>query len=547
MTTSVQSFNNIKMEAANELRKETIKDLRSVVTSHKGAIPLTNLEKDYVFLIGTPIPFKSMGFSSLEDMFSSMSADFRVKRSYGSSEIIIEEVANITTAHITELVSRQKTVKKAPVRKRFNKRTPRMRPIRENHPMRITRTIQQNGRSSTSRNYHGQSFSSATTSDRQRQDNHVPPLSSITFSDSKNHSFEVPHNFQKLARNSMINKRKRAVHSPDEKQSSSSSGSSSPVQGTAKKDLSDYTTLHGLKLSAYKTILFKMKNSVSLYCSTVKVDNHQYSTYPEELKSKDEAERLAAAIALKELKLNEKNRAAATKVMSDYTLVIDRIIEIIGDRTAGVFNIGVEKEYRSIYNESLPINWLKSMSNECSTVLIEKVDGKRSILYPKPKEQIRRTTTPERTAPSSTERTAPSPTERTAPSPTERTAPSPTERTAPLPTEVNPPDSKISTDRPDSSNSCISAKSISRSESTISPPPLVLPNEDTIDVFVTHVHRANDIVVRLADFSVSYNFLFVLSFFSFFTAHGFSKVTKTKLVHKSTHSSKSFIYFVSVL
>ncbi|XP_022243059.1 tudor domain-containing protein 7-like isoform X2 [Limulus polyphemus] len=84
--------------------------LRSVLQSSKGGIIAANLEKDYADLVGEPIPFKQLGYSSLEDLFHDLSEFIKVSRT-PLGELKLQAVCDLSTRHIANLVARQKDSK----------------------------------------------------------------------------------------------------------------------------------------------------------------------------------------------------------------------------------------------------------------------------------------------------------------------------------------------------------------------------------------------------------------------------------------------------
>ncbi|KAM9314809.1 tudor domain-containing protein 7A-like [Pholidichthys leucotaenia] len=91
---------------------ESIKKiLRAVLQSSKDGISLHKLQSEYRSLCGEIIPVKKLGFSNLEDYLRSISSVVRLDYSMG--EVRCFATVCKETAHIAELVARQKTAKKS--------------------------------------------------------------------------------------------------------------------------------------------------------------------------------------------------------------------------------------------------------------------------------------------------------------------------------------------------------------------------------------------------------------------------------------------------
>ncbi|XP_072319544.1 tudor domain-containing protein 7A [Eucyclogobius newberryi] len=91
---------------------ESIKKmLRSVLQSSKNGVSITKVQAEYRSLCGETIPLKQLGFSSLEDYIRSIPSVVRLESHRGS--LVCFAAVCKETAHIAELVARQKNSKKA--------------------------------------------------------------------------------------------------------------------------------------------------------------------------------------------------------------------------------------------------------------------------------------------------------------------------------------------------------------------------------------------------------------------------------------------------
>ncbi|XP_028306396.1 LOW QUALITY PROTEIN: tudor domain-containing protein 7A [Gouania willdenowi] len=88
----------------------TKKMLRSLLLSSKDGVSLSALQSEYRSLCGEFIPLRKLGFSSLEDYLKSISSVVCLR--FHKGELRCFAVSNEDTAHIAELVARQKSIKK---------------------------------------------------------------------------------------------------------------------------------------------------------------------------------------------------------------------------------------------------------------------------------------------------------------------------------------------------------------------------------------------------------------------------------------------------
>ncbi|KZC05161.1 Tudor domain-containing protein 7 [Dufourea novaeangliae] len=102
----------------------------------------------------------------------------------------------------------------------------------------------------------------------------------------------------------------------------------------------------------------------------VKIGPHGYSSYPEEARTEDEAQKLAAQLAL--LDLNEKYGAPfRLQETRDKHIIKDRILFIIDAHPNGIFMHQVPIYYKTMYKEILPAIWEKIIE-ECPAIILEK-------------------------------------------------------------------------------------------------------------------------------------------------------------------------------
>uniref|UniRef100_A0A8C1KA38 Tudor domain containing 7 a n=1 Tax=Cyprinus carpio TaxID=7962 RepID=A0A8C1KA38_CYPCA len=95
------------------------KMLRAVLQSSKHGVAMTRLQGDYRALTGEIIPYRQFGHGSLESFLHSLPGVVRLERSSAGEVICFAGVCE-ETAHIAQLVARQKNVKKSGCSKLLN-------------------------------------------------------------------------------------------------------------------------------------------------------------------------------------------------------------------------------------------------------------------------------------------------------------------------------------------------------------------------------------------------------------------------------------------
>ncbi|XP_048827345.1 tudor domain-containing protein 7B-like isoform X1 [Brienomyrus brachyistius] len=88
------------------------KMLRAVLQSNKNGVSLSRLQSEYKSLTGEFIPHKQMGYPSLDSFLNSMPSVVKMERSR-TGEVVCFAAVCKETAHIAQLVARQRNAKKA--------------------------------------------------------------------------------------------------------------------------------------------------------------------------------------------------------------------------------------------------------------------------------------------------------------------------------------------------------------------------------------------------------------------------------------------------
>lgn len=101
---------------------------------------------------------------------------------------------------------------------------------------------------------------------------------------------------------------------------------------------------------------------------------HGYSSYPEEARSEDEAQKLAAKFAL--LDLTEKyGLSFSFNETKDKNVIKGRVLSIIDAHPNGIFMHQIPMYYKQQFEEILPGNWEKTIEASPEIILEKGVDN----------------------------------------------------------------------------------------------------------------------------------------------------------------------------
>ncbi|XP_025155538.1 tudor domain-containing protein 7 isoform X2 [Harpegnathos saltator] len=145
-----------------------------------------------------------------------------------------------------------------------------------------------------------------------------------------------------------------------------------------RKELATRATALDLPSPIYKMYMKKEKidpTRITIYAS-VKVGTHTFHTFPEDAKTGEEAEKIAARLALVNL-AKESSSPEVTTV--DIKLVKERILTIVTRHHSGVFMHQLPTYYNEQYGEALPQDWQR-ITEECADINKEKGVGNSTIL-----------------------------------------------------------------------------------------------------------------------------------------------------------------------
>ena len=91
-------------------KEDMKKQLRALLLSAPTALTVREIKRDYEDFVGDPIPFRKMGYTTIEDMMKDMDDAFRITWKNGT--MCVQPVAQASSVHIQNLVSKQKVTNK---------------------------------------------------------------------------------------------------------------------------------------------------------------------------------------------------------------------------------------------------------------------------------------------------------------------------------------------------------------------------------------------------------------------------------------------------
>lgn len=379
--------------ANHDLKESVLLNLRSVTQSCKGGVPFERLQRDYKDLLGSPIPYRELGYNSLEAFIRDIPRVIALKRN-NEGQLMAMGVADASTAHIVSLVSRQKSdTKKRPFRK------PAMSSgMRRNLTSRYT--FREGPRGSHSHYTSSNQYSKAPIPKSAKP---KPSKSPPTVQHSKPRTppepvparkYEIAPRFLKLKERKETNSVPRE-QSPPLSPSSALPGTSSvpsynssvipppravartlPVKHvdnyrtaqladlesarTAEEFIKIYSEIYNLA-PVYNSVLIGQKAKSKGFVATLKLGDKTYQSYPDIQPTK--------ALAYEEV---AKKAMAAIEEQKDYLkilpetpysnadeirILLGRIEEIVCEKPSGMFANGIVREYEEKFGEKLPLCW----------------------------------------------------------------------------------------------------------------------------------------------------------------------------------------------
>lgn len=317
-----------------DLRASVLLNLRSVTQSCKGGVPFERLQRDYRDLLGSPIPFRDLGYNSLEAFIRDIPDVISLSKS-SDGQLVAEGVPDASTAHIVSLVSRQKPDSR---KKTSFRKPPPHYGIRKTLSSRFT--FREGARGCHS-NYTAPPHQYSKSTNTKAKPPSKPPVPvqhskpRIPLDQVPSRKYEVAPRFLKLKETKNGSTPQELISPPINSSSSSSSLFVSetvetipppralarplpikpqPVENSrtehlkamesarsAKEFVDIYSKINNIE-PVYTTLLFGQKAKTRGYVSTLKLKDKTYRSYPEMKPTELEAEEEVALKAMADIK-----------------------------------------------------------------------------------------------------------------------------------------------------------------------------------------------------------------------------------------------------
>ncbi|XP_071440811.1 tudor domain-containing protein 7B-like [Hetaerina americana] len=132
----------------------------------------------------------------------------------------------------------------------------------------------------------------------------------------------------------------------------------------------------------YKIIpSFPKSKTKQIVCSIKVGPDHQFSSYPVECKTEDEAREVAAQVAVGGLERIYGLLGESLPITTDENLLIDRIAQMVHDHPYGLWSLQLPADYRNLHREILPDGWLDVLRTS-PLITIDHAVNDRIILLP---------------------------------------------------------------------------------------------------------------------------------------------------------------------
>ncbi|KAK8390364.1 hypothetical protein O3P69_010208 [Scylla paramamosain] len=310
--------------------------LKSVLTSFGGKLPMNKLNVEYKTVVGTDIPFKELKHSTLTKFLQSIPEILKLETRGG--QVFVSVVADKNIDMILRHVKEQKpeTAKAHPRKKKALSSAPRhlhsSRPVVPLHQWHYyigshVSMTKKNGRSYTTSTTNG----IATPCQNQKK---------------------LP-DFKHVSRPKVQAKK--------------------PAKKTFKQQLVEavQTLCDPSLMPTYNTVSFGKKKLD--WCTTIKIgDLLTVNSYPNSVKSREEAEEAASQKALQQLSQVAKMRQTAQHyTVTDYNVSIPRVKQLL-EKKSPVKRFwweAVQGMYWDVYQEKLPQDWITVVKSQNNTSL----------------------------------------------------------------------------------------------------------------------------------------------------------------------------------
>ncbi|CAB3239962.1 unnamed protein product [Arctia plantaginis] len=411
-------------------KEQVIQALRATLISVKGALTIKQCNRDYRELQGEWIPFKKLGYSSLDKLFLDVPG-FKVSQNGG--EWYVDAIASQETQHIATMVSRQKSNKKATPKlngpNRFPKKQGSWRKAsgytsnynnsyssqlyrpKGNTPYSNNYNYHKNNKYNQKSNETKISYTNAKQTTKSINDNvekasrgsnqltQIVRETNVHSEEFKlpmraNSESDVKHSTKVSASQRLSNLRER-LNTVDliPLQFPSSNNecleSSGPVTNVVLAltlepppdstssviKLEWYCKKLGLPEPVYKVHDLKPKHGAVTYDCTVKVGSYSASSYPDSSPSDELCKEVAAVKLLSKIESSESGNVPT----SSSSNAIAYLAELVSEHEAGLWANTVPHLYREKYGENLPSNWQELVEN-CPKIIKDRVFNGHLVL-----------------------------------------------------------------------------------------------------------------------------------------------------------------------
>ncbi|XP_041975226.1 tudor domain-containing protein 7B [Aricia agestis] len=412
-------------------KEQVIQALRATLISVKGALTLKQCNRDYRELQGEYIPYKKLGYTTLDKLFHDVPG-FKISQVNG--EWVVDAIASQETQHIASMVARQKTSKKASAKlsyaNNFSKkqgswRKPTTQYQTNNYVDQYSKKFYRPNNSLSPYNnnnynkfnkfnkyneYKGTSYTKPRPLLETNDQNVTKTVSQPTnereptnVSDEIQHSTK-PEKFTEVKPSGKISASQRLSNLRDRLNTVDLIPLQLPVHHEVKESqpvvtpqtvklepppdlLSSTAKLEwmcqklGLPEPVYKVHDFLPKQGSKTYDCSVKVGNEYTArTYPNSSPTEDLAKELAA-LKILDVIMEKASLHLETLRTSSSEDALAGLVSLVSDHSAGVWAFDVPRLYTEKYNEKLPNDWEK-LVEKCPNILKERVVNDQLVLLP---------------------------------------------------------------------------------------------------------------------------------------------------------------------
>lgn len=398
-------------------KEQVIQALRATLISVKGALTLKQCNRDYRELQGEGIPYKALGYSTLDKLFLDVPG-FKVTHVNG--EFYVDAIPKPESQHVANMVARQKTSKKKPSKMSFNlkytaeKQNWRKPTSSYNHSNNYNadyynKPYRSNG---SPKHYNNNKINSKYPAKQSDIKPLMPPpkatasilapqnkSSKISPENASNSSAKMPITRAKSLESKQPNTNEAKTTVPEFKRSTKLTASQrllnlresltmdsiplslpamnteNPVQkllpppsppppdtASAVTKLEWMCKKIGVPPPEYK----HTKSGGRFYCSVKAGKTYSALSYPDASPTEEVATEVAAAKLLGILESTEKPGLPTT----DASKTVAYLSQLVAESENGLVSTTIPHLYREKYNENLPSNWQKIVE-ECPLILQE--------------------------------------------------------------------------------------------------------------------------------------------------------------------------------